>query len=32
MARERFRDEIDRFIALQWIFDTQWKALKVLFA
>jgi len=28
-ARERFRDEIDRFIALQWIFDTQWKALKV---
>jgi 4-alpha-glucanotransferase len=28
-ARERFRDEIERFIALQWIFDMQWKALKV---
>lgn len=28
-AREEFKDIIDRFIALQFLFDKQWKAVKV---
>ena len=28
-AREEFKDLIDRFIALQFLFDKQWKAVKV---
>ncbi|KAK9836949.1 hypothetical protein WJX81_002075 [Elliptochloris bilobata] len=27
-ARAAYHDDIERFIALQWIFDDQWKALK----
>lgn len=29
-AKAKYSDDIERFIALQWIFDKQWKALKVL--
>ncbi len=28
-AKEKFKDEIERFIALQYIFDKQWKAVRV---
>ena len=28
-ARATYHDDIERFIALQWIFDDQWSALKV---
>ena len=28
-AREEFKDLIDRFIALQFLFDKQWKVVKV---
>lgn len=28
-AKEEFKDLIERFIALQFIFDKQWKAVKV---
>ena len=28
-AKEEFKDIIDRFIALQFLFDRQWKAVKV---
>ena len=28
-ATEEFKDIIDRFIALQFLFDKQWKAVKV---
>ena len=28
-ARATYHDDIERFIALQWIFDDQWAALKV---
>ena len=28
-AKEEFKDIIDRFIALQFLFDKQWKAVKV---
>ena len=28
-AKEKFKDEIERFIVLQYIFDKQWKAVRV---
>ncbi len=28
-AKEKFKGEIERFIALQYIFDKQWKAVRV---
>lgn len=28
-AKEKFKEEIERFIALQYIFDKQWKAVRV---
>lgn len=28
-AKATYHDDIERFIALQWIFDDQWSALKV---
>ena len=30
LAREKFTSDIERFIALQFLFDSQWKAVKVL--
>lgn len=28
-AKEKFKDDIERFIALQFLFDKQWKAVRV---